>query len=85
MQLGDSVWEALLVVARYGNPASRSDTQVGVRALETGIRGAYQNVLINMIDIKDEEFRQTTLKEAETIMERAEKCRREVLRFLENV
>lgn len=85
MRLGDSVWDALLVVARYGNPASKSDTQVGARALEAGIWGAYQNVLINMVDIKDEAFRQSILKEAESIMERAEKNRREVLDILEDV
>ena len=53
MRLGDSAWEALLEVARFGNPASKSDTQVGARSLETGIWGAYQNVLINMKDIED--------------------------------
>ena len=31
--------------------------QVGARALETGVWGAYYNVVINMADIKDEEFK----------------------------
>jgi glutamate formiminotransferase/formiminotetrahydrofolate cyclodeaminase len=75
MRLADSLWDAMLVVARHGNPASRSDTQVGARSLETGIWGAYQNVLINMADIEDEAYRQATLAEADGIAARAkEKC-----------
>lgn len=83
MRTGDSAWDALLEVARYGNPASKSDTQVGARSLETGIWGAYQNVLINMVAIEDDSFKQTVLTEAEEIMLRAkEKCE-EVLKILE--
>ncbi|WP_163337440.1 glutamate formimidoyltransferase [Desulfopila sp. IMCC35008] len=85
MRLGDQAWESLLIVAQYGNPASKSDTQVGAMALKTGIWGAYQNVLINMEGIHDELFRKGGLAEAEAIMQRAtEKCD-EVLGLLEAV
>lgn len=77
MRLGDTAWNALIDVARYGNPASKSDTQVGAKSLETGIWGAYQNILINMIDIEDQSYKNSTLAEAETIMHRAsENCQR---------
>lgn len=83
MQLGDEAWEAMCDVARYGNPASKSDLQVGARALETGIWGAYQNVLINMGGIRDEAFKKEILAEAEGMMNRAkEKCA-EVLAILD--
>jgi glutamate formiminotransferase/formiminotetrahydrofolate cyclodeaminase len=39
MRLGDKAWEAMEIVARYGNPASRSDIMVGAAALATGIWG----------------------------------------------
>ncbi len=84
MRLGDSVWGALLEVARFGNPASKSDTQVGARSLETGIWGAYQNVLINMKDIEDLPYREATLSEAKAIMSRAEKNCQKVLGILED-
>jgi glutamate formiminotransferase/formiminotetrahydrofolate cyclodeaminase len=75
MRLGNAAWDALLEVARYGNPASKSDTQVAARSLETGIWGAYQNVLINMDGIDDDSFKTTILSEAEIIMSTAkEKC-----------
>jgi len=83
MRLGDSAWPQLLEVARHGNPASKSDTQVGARSLETGIWGAYQNVLINMRDIEDDTFRKEVLGEASAIMNRAEDNCRKVLETLE--
>jgi len=83
MELGNRAWDAMCDVARYGNPASRSDIQVGARALETGIWGAYQNVLINMTDIKDRAFREKTLEKAGAMARRArEKCA-EVLDILD--
>ncbi len=82
MRLGDRAWDALCLVAQYGNPASRSDTQVGARSLETGIWGAYQNVLINMEGVRDEEYKKATLREAKSIAERAQKKCKEVLEIL---
>jgi len=83
MRLGNDAWEAICEVARYGNPASKSDVQVGARSLETGIWGAYQNVLINMGGIQDEAFKKEILDEAEGMMDRAkEKCA-EVLAILD--
>ena len=83
MKLGNDAWDALCEAARHGNPASKSDVQVGARALETGIWGAYQNVLINMADIKDEDYKAKILAEAEIIARRAaEKCT-EILKILE--
>jgi glutamate formiminotransferase/formiminotetrahydrofolate cyclodeaminase len=85
MRLGDKAWNLLIEVAKYGNPASKSDTQVGAKALETGIWGAYQNVLINMKDIKDQKFRKEIIAEAEKTMERASVKCAEILKILENI
>jgi glutamate formiminotransferase / formiminotetrahydrofolate cyclodeaminase len=75
MRLGDRAWEAMIDVARFGNPASRSDVQVGAKMLETGIWGAYRNVLINTEAIKDDAYKKTILTEAESLLLRArEKC-----------
>ncbi len=83
MRLGDSAWEAMLELAKYGNIASKSDVEVGTRSLETGIWGAYKNVLINLPGIEDTDFKNKTTDEAESIVKRAkEKCSH-VLRILE--
>lgn len=85
MRLGDRAWDGLCKVARYGNPASSSDSLVGARALETGIWGAYQNVLINMTDIQDAVYKEDVLGEAEKIVARATLKCDEVLKILEAV
>lgn len=83
MRLADTAWDAMVDCARFGNIASKSDVEVGARSLEVGIWGAYRNVIINMPGIKDEEFKQKILSEAEQMVTRAkEKCN-EVLNILE--
>jgi glutamate formiminotransferase/formiminotetrahydrofolate cyclodeaminase len=83
MRLGDEAWDSMLEIAQYGNPASKSDVQVGARALETGIWGAWQNVLINMADIEDKKFKDEVLEEAKAIAQRAKDCCDQVLEILE--
>lgn len=84
MRLGNGGWDAFIELARFANPASKSDTQVGAKALEAGIWGAYQNVLINMADIEDNSFKETTLNEAEEIMGQTQERCAKVLSLLEN-
>ncbi|MBF0201562.1 MAG: cyclodeaminase/cyclohydrolase family protein, partial [Desulfamplus sp.] len=73
MRLGHSVWDSMCGVARYGNPATKSDIKVGTRALESGIWGAYQNVLINIEEVEDTDYRAKILEEAKTIALGSEK------------
>jgi glutamate formiminotransferase/formiminotetrahydrofolate cyclodeaminase len=75
MQLGDRIWESLGAVARHGNPASASDVEVGAKALEAGIWGAYRNVLINLQDVEDAAFKAAITQTAEKLVQRAQtKC-----------
>ena len=83
MRLGDKAWDSMVEVATHGNLASKSDVQVGARALEVGIWGAYQNVLINMIDIKDPVFIKEKTAEAETLKDRARQMCDKVLEILD--
>ena len=83
MRLADEAWDAMLEIAKYGGLAFKSDVQVGARALETGIWGAWQNVMINMADIEDETFRKETLAEAKQISQRARDTCAAVLEILE--
>jgi glutamate formiminotransferase/formiminotetrahydrofolate cyclodeaminase len=71
MRIADGCWDAMLGMAEHGNPASRSDLEVGARALEAGIWGAYRNVAINLPQIEDEAFRKAKLAEAESLAARA--------------
>jgi glutamate formiminotransferase/formiminotetrahydrofolate cyclodeaminase len=58
-------------MAAHGNPASRSDLEVGARALELGVWGAHRNVLINLGDVEDDLYRRRAAAEAEAFMARA--------------
>lgn len=85
MRLGDRAWDAMVKTATHGNPASKSDVQVGAKALETGIWGAYQNVLINMLDVDDKDYKADVLAEANTIEKRSRKKCKQVLTILEKI
>jgi glutamate formiminotransferase/formiminotetrahydrofolate cyclodeaminase len=83
MQLGDGAWDALVEAARCANINCKSDIQVGARSLETGIWGAYQNVLINLPGIEDQAFTDEIMGQAEAMAKRAgQKCA-QVLEILE--
>lgn len=71
MHLGDRCWDALVAMAAHGNLASRSDLEVGARALECGVWGAGRNVRINLGDVTDEAFCARVLAEAGALEERA--------------
>jgi glutamate formiminotransferase / formiminotetrahydrofolate cyclodeaminase len=84
MKLADLAWDAMLGIAQYGNIASKSDVEVGAKAMETGIWGAYKNVLINLEDITDEKFKKETTKLSKDIKNRAENQCKKVLKVLES-
>lgn len=84
MKTADAAWDAMIEVARHGNIASKSDVEVGARALEMGIWGAYKNVVINMGDITDEAYKTETLAAAEGLKDRAADMSGQVLEILDS-
>jgi glutamate formiminotransferase/formiminotetrahydrofolate cyclodeaminase len=84
MQFADEIWSYMMEVAKHGNIASKSDVEVGVRALEMGIWGAYKNVLINLPGIKDEKFVKDITNKATDIKNRAKEKMDEILSVLDN-
>jgi glutamate formiminotransferase/formiminotetrahydrofolate cyclodeaminase len=79
MRTADRCWEPMLEMAVHGNPASRSDVEVGAKLLEAGIWGAARNVAINLPQIEDEAFRKAALGEADSLAARAAVQRDRVL------
>ena len=82
MRLADRCWDAMAEMAVHGNFSSRSDLEVGARALETGIWGASRNVAINLPGLEDETFRRAAEAEIEALTSRAAAKRDEVLATL---
>ncbi|EPY90096.1 hypothetical protein CB1_000052003 [Camelus ferus] len=83
-----SLWPALQELALCGNLGCRSDLQVAAKALETGVFGAYFNVVINLKGVTDDEFKDqvrqrisSLLQEAKTqaalVLDRLEACKTE--------
>jgi formiminotetrahydrofolate cyclodeaminase len=79
MRIADGCWDAMAEMARHGNPASRSDLEVGARALEAGIWGAGRNVIINLEQVADAAFREATRADVDALTDRAARRLAEVL------
>ena len=69
MELADRAWTPLLEVARVGQYSSRSDVEVGAKALEACLYGAHRNVVINLDDIQDEDFCAEVRSKADALLE----------------
>ncbi len=81
MTIADRAWTPLLEIARVGQWSSRSDVEVGAKALEAGIYGASRNVAINLPGIHDEAFRAEVADRAALLLTRS----REMLLEIQNV
>jgi glutamate formiminotransferase/formiminotetrahydrofolate cyclodeaminase len=71
IEIADGCWDALVETARHGNVASRSDLEVGAKALEAGIWGASRNVAINLGGLEDAAFKAAAANRAESAVARA--------------
>jgi len=80
----NSLWPTLKELATIANIACKSDLQVGVKSIETGVWGAYQNVVTNLKDLKDEQLRQTFLADAAAELKTAQESCAEVLAILDS-
>ncbi|XP_036022929.1 formimidoyltransferase-cyclodeaminase [Onychomys torridus] len=65
------LWPVLKELALCGNLACLSDLQVAAKALETGVFGAYFNVLINLKDMTDDAFKQKIRHRISSLLQEA--------------
>ena len=72
------------VVAEHGNPNSITDVGVGAQIAYTGVLGGIYNVLINLKDIKDDEFNAQMRNDCEVLKEKAKNKLNDVLSFVED-
>jgi len=80
----NQLWDVLKELALVGNINCKSDLQVGVRCLETGVWGAYYNVKINLNDLKDEEFKKQTEEDIDTQLKIAQESCAEILQTIDD-
>ncbi|EFA76168.1 formimidoyltransferase-cyclodeaminase [Heterostelium album PN500] len=79
MRISNSIWPTMLKMAECCNINSKSDFDIGVKALELGVWGALQNVNINLVDMKDEKFKAEVQAECKVIWENTVKCSEKAL------
>lgn len=79
----NTLWPTLKELATVANIACKSDLQVGVKSIETGVWGAYQNVLINLKDVKEDDVRQKLKTDAEAELKTAQEGCAQVLAVLD--
>ena len=72
------------IVVELGNPNSITDVGVGAQIAYTGVLGGIYNVLINLKDIKDDEFNAQMRSDCEVLKEKAKNKLNDVLSFVEN-
>lgn len=71
-------------VAKHGNPNSITDVGVGAQSAYTGVLGGIYNVLINLKDIKDDDFVKEMKTKCDELKAKALKELNEVLSFVES-
>jgi len=79
----NTLWPHLTELAKIGNINCKSDMQVGVRCLETGVWGAYYNVITNLDEIKDEEFKAKVKEDIDAELKKAQDGCAEILKIME--
>lgn len=67
-----------------GNPNSITDAAVGSQIAFTGVRGGVWNVLINLKDIKDSDYRQQMQHQCGTLMKKASDLLNEIVDHVNN-
>ena len=75
--------EIAKMVAELGNPNSITDVGVGAQIAYTGVIGGIYNVLINLKDIKDEEFNSKMRKDCDVLKLKAQRMLTDVTEVVE--
>ncbi len=75
--------EIAKMVAELGNPNSITDVGVGAQIAYTGVIGGIYNVLINLKDIKDEEFNAKMRKDCDALKLKAQRMLVDVTEVVE--
>ncbi len=84
MELSLQSFEVIKSMAQIGNPNSVSDAGVGALCARAAIRGAFLNVKINSIDLKDKAFVKMIIKKGQLIVEQGDMLEKEIIQIVDN-
>ncbi|KAM7302210.1 formimidoyltransferase-cyclodeaminase-like [Ixodes scapularis] len=77
------LWDTAKELASIINIGARADLQVGARCLETGVFGAYWNVILNCQGLQDQVYKNQVMEEIEACRQAAITGCAQVLDILE--
>eukprot|EP00057_Strongylocentrotus_purpuratus_P012681 XP_011667155.1 PREDICTED: formimidoyltransferase-cyclodeaminase [Strongylocentrotus purpuratus] len=78
----NACWDTMKEMARYGNIQCKSDIQVGSKAMELAVWGAYYNVMTNLPNISDEVYREKAKEDIGTFLKVAQDAASDVLEIV---
>ncbi len=84
MKVAYDAFDLVEAMVKEGNPNSISDAGVGALALRAAVYGGYMNVRINSKDLKNREIADVLVKEAQEIVDIAEKREKEIVNTVFN-
>lgn len=76
------VLELQNVFAHHGNVNAITDVGVGALLASTGLEGALLNVKINLLSIKDQEYKSNTEKRINQLLEEGNKLKEELMKIV---
>ena len=77
-----AVLKLQLVFADYGNINAITDVGVGALLTHSGLEGALLNVRINLLGIKDEEYKDNIAEKMDTILDEGSKLKEQILKIV---
>ena len=82
MKTSFECFEVIEKMIEIGNPNSITDAGVGALCIRTAVFGAYMNIKVNMVDLKDEEWKASLLVKADKIIENTTRKDNELYRLV---
>ena len=79
MKVAYSAYDIIEAMAKEGNPNSISDAGVGALAVRAAIQGAFLNVKINAVSLKNKDLAESIVKEAEAIANDSDRREKELI------
>ncbi|XP_072179577.1 formimidoyltransferase-cyclodeaminase-like [Diadema setosum] len=78
----NACWDTMKEMARYGNVQCKSDLQVGAKAMELAVWGAYYNVMINLPSVTDQAYKDKATEDIKDFLHVAQEGAKEVLEIV---
>ena len=75
-------FEVIKAMATSGNPNSVSDAGVAALCARAAVKGAFLNVKINAVDLKDRQFAEDMISQGSALEEQTEAMEKEILRIV---